>query len=44
MMNWDYMTSGWISGWMWMSMILIVALLIVGTIAVVRSLNSRAPR
>ena len=44
MMNWDYMTNGWMSGWMWMTMILIVVLLIVGTIAMVRGLNSGTPR
>jgi uncharacterized membrane protein len=40
MMGWDYMTNNWMSGWMWIPMFLIVALLIVGTIAAVRGLAS----
>ena len=38
MMGWDYMTNTWMTGWMWIPMILIAALLIVATIAVVRGL------
>jgi uncharacterized membrane protein len=44
MMGWDYMTNTWMSGWMWIPMILIVALLIVGTIAAVRVLASGTAR
>ncbi len=44
MMGWDYMTNTWMSGWMWLPMILIVALLILGTIAVVRGLATGTPR
>ena len=36
MMGWDYMSNGWMGGWMWIPMILVVALLILGTIAVAR--------
>ncbi len=44
-MGWDYMSNGgWMSGWMWIPMILVVALLILGTIAVVRGLSSGTPR
>jgi uncharacterized membrane protein len=45
MMGWDYMSNGgWMGGWMWIPMILVVALLILGTIAVARSLSTAAPR
>ncbi len=44
MMGWDYMTNTWMSGWMWIPMILIVALVILGTIAVVRSLATGTAR
>ena len=44
MMGWDYMSNGWMSGWMWIPMILVVALLILGTIAVARGLSNGTPR
>jgi hypothetical protein len=44
MMGWDYMNGGWMSAWMWIPMILIVALLILGTIAVARGLSNGTPR
>jgi len=45
MMGWDYMTNGgWMSGWMWIPMILVIALLILGTIAVARNLSNGTPR
>ena len=44
MMGWDYMSNGWMGGWMWIPMILVVALLILGTIAVARGLSNGTPR
>jgi uncharacterized membrane protein len=44
MMNWDYTMNGWMGGWMWIPMLLIVALLILGTIAVVRGSLAGTPR
>ena len=44
MMGWDYMSNGWMGGWMWIPMILVVALLILGTIAVARGLSNETPR
>lgn len=44
MMNWDYTMNGWMGGWMWIPMILVVALLVLGTIAVARSMSGAAPR
>ena len=44
MMNWDYTTNGWMGGWMWIPMILIVALLTLGLIAVVRGLSTGTQR
>jgi len=44
MMGWDYMSNGWMSGWMWIPMILVVALLILGTVAVARGLSTGTPR
>ena len=44
MMNWDYTTNGWMGGWMWIPMVLVVALLILGTIAVVRGSSTATPR
>ena len=44
MMNWDYMMNGWMGGWMWIPMILIIAVVILGTIAVVRASSTRTPR
>ena len=44
MMNWDYTMNGWMGGWMWITMILIVAVLILGTIAVVRGSSGGTPR
>ena len=39
MMNWDYTMNGWMGGWMWIPMILVVALLTLGLIAMVRVLS-----
>ncbi len=44
MMGWDYTMNGGMSGWMWIPMILVVALLILGTIAVIRGLSTGTPR
>ena len=44
MMGWDYMSNGWMGGWMWIPMILVVALLVLGTIAVARGLSTGTPR
>ena len=44
MMNWDYTTYSWMGVWMWIPMILVVALLVLGTIAVARSLTTGTPR
>ena len=44
MMNWDYTMNGWTGGWMWIPMILIVAVLVLGTIAVVRGPSAGTPR
>jgi putative membrane protein len=44
MMGWDYTMNGWMSAWMWIPMILVVALLILGTIAVARGLSNGTPR
>jgi uncharacterized membrane protein len=38
------MSNGWMSGWMWIPMILVVALLVLGTIAVARGLSTGTPR
>ncbi|MDQ2914470.1 MAG: SHOCT domain-containing protein [Chloroflexota bacterium] len=43
-MNWDYMMNGWMRGWMWIPTVLIVALLILGVIALVRGLSAVTPR
>ena len=44
MMNWDYTMNGWMGGWMWIPMILVVALLTFGLIAVVRGLSAGTQR
>ena len=44
MMNWDYMTNNWMGGWMWIAMVLVVALLILGVVAVVRGSSTGTPR
>ena len=44
MMYWDYMTNNWMGGWMWIPMVLVVALLILGVIAVVRGSSTGTPR
>ena len=44
MMNWDYMTNNWMGAWMWIPMVLVVALLILGVIAVVRGSSTGTPR
>ena len=44
MMNWDYTMNGWIGGWMWIPMILVLALLVLATIAVARSMSGGVPR
>lgn len=39
-MNWDYMMNGWngwMGGWMWIPLILVVALLTLAAIAAIRS-------
>src|SRR5206468_4634592 len=36
MMNWDYAMNGWMGAWMWIPTILIIALLVLGLIAIVR--------
>ena len=37
MMNWDYTMYGWMAGWMWILMILVVAILVIGTVSVARN-------
>jgi uncharacterized membrane protein len=44
MMNWDYGMNGWMGSWMWIPTVLIVALLILGVVAVVRGSWAGAPR
>lgn len=44
MMNWDYTMNGWMGGWMWIPFVVIVALLILGAIAIVQGLFAGAPR
>jgi len=44
MMNWDYTMNGWMGGWMWIPLVLIVALLILGTIAIIRGTFAGPPR
>jgi uncharacterized membrane protein len=44
MMNWDYTMNGWMGGWMWIPMILIVAVIVLGTIALVRGSSAGRPR
>ena len=44
MMNWDYTMNGWMAGWMWIPMILVVALLVLGTVAVARNMSGGGPR
>ena len=44
MMNWDYTMNGWMGGWMWIPMILVVALLTLGLIVVVRALSTGTQR
>jgi uncharacterized membrane protein len=43
-MSWDQMMNGWMGAWMWFPMILMPALLILGTIALVRLLSTGTPR
>jgi len=43
-MNWDYTTNGWMAGWMWIPMILVVALLVLGMVAVARNMSGDGPR
>jgi len=47
MMNWDYM-NGWMGTWMWIPAALLLALLALGTVAVIRGMtrddDGRAPR
>lgn len=42
-MNWDYMSNGWTGGWMWIPMALLLALVVVGTVAVIRALSTGVP-
>ncbi len=46
MMNWDgfYGMGGWMGGWMWIFGILLVALLVLGIVAMVRALGPGASR
>lgn len=44
MMNWDYSMNGWGAAWMWIPMILVVALLTLGLIALVRGWPAGASR
>ncbi len=44
MMNWGYEMNGWMGGWMWIGLVLIVAFLIVGMIAVVRGSSAGTAR
>jgi len=42
-MDWDYMMSGWSGGgWMWVAMALFLALVALGTVAVVRATTKGA--
>jgi uncharacterized membrane protein len=45
MMNWDwdYMMNGWIGGWMWIPMALLLALLAFVVVAVFRATATGAP-
>ncbi|HAL25727.1 MAG TPA: SHOCT domain-containing protein [Chloroflexi bacterium] len=43
MMNWDYMMNGWIGGWMWIPMALLLALLALVVVAVIRATATDAP-
>jgi uncharacterized membrane protein len=43
-MDWGYAMNGWMAGWMWIPTVLIVALLILGVIAVVRGFSAGSPR
>jgi hypothetical protein len=36
MMNWDYMTNGWMGGWTWVAMSLLLALVVLGVVAAIR--------
>ena len=44
MMNWDYGMNGWMGGWMWIPTVLIVALLVLGVVALVRIVSGGTPR
>ena len=44
MMNWDCGMNGWMGGWMWIPTVLIVALLVLGVVAVVRNVSGGTPR
>jgi uncharacterized membrane protein len=43
MMNWDYMMNGWIGGWMWIPMALLLALLALVVVAVIRATATGVP-
>jgi len=42
-MNWDYMSNGWMGGWMWIPLALLLALVVLGTVAVIRASSTGAP-
>ena len=43
-MGWDYMMNGWTGGgWMWIAMALFIALVALGTVAVVRATTRSTP-
>ena len=43
MMNWDYMMNGWVGGWMWIPLALLLALLALGVVTVIRAMTTGAP-
>ncbi len=45
MMNWDYMMNGfnnWMGGWMWIPTVLLLALVVLGLVAVIRTMTTGA--
>lgn len=43
MMTWDSFGHGWMSGWMWIPMILFTALLVLGVLVLGRALSNGTP-
>lgn len=41
MMNWDYMTTSWMGGWMWILTTLLLALVVLGVVAAIRAGTNR---